>query len=83
MRLLRRRLLPEQERQAITLEKFKVMARNIHLERFRSACLAGAGDPLLNRDFVPIMRYINETYPQCTITITTNGIACRRSCRRP
>jgi len=63
---------------SITLEKFKVMARNIHLERFRSACLAGAGDPLLNRDLLPIMRYINETYPQCAITITTNGIALSR-----
>ncbi|WP_172825495.1 glycosyltransferase [Geobacter sp. DSM 9736] len=60
---------------AITLEKFKKMANNLHLENFATICLAGAGDPLLNPDFMPIVRYTNQNYPNVGITVTTNGIA--------
>jgi GT2 family glycosyltransferase/tetratricopeptide (TPR) repeat protein/MoaA/NifB/PqqE/SkfB family radical SAM enzyme len=60
---------------SITLEKFKIMAENLHLERFREMMLAGAGDPLLNSDIVPIIKYTHHTYPSCNINITTNGIA--------
>ena len=59
----------------ITLEKFTRMARNLKLERFRSIVLAGAGDPLLNPDLVPIIQWVNAQYPAVSIAITTNGIA--------
>lgn len=59
----------------ITIEKFKTMAANLKLEHARSVVLAGAGDPLLNRDLVPIIRFLNSTYPHIAISITTNGLA--------
>lgn len=62
----------------LTLEKFKIIAKNIHLEHFRQAVLAGAGDPLLCPDFVPIMEYLHATYPSVGISVTTNGIAMNR-----
>ncbi|WP_298438394.1 glycosyltransferase [Geobacter sp.] len=61
----------------ITLDKFARMAENLHLEHFRNICLAGAGDPLLDPDFMPIVRYTNERYPNIDITVTTNGIALK------
>jgi len=61
----------------ITLDKFARMAENLHLEHFRNICLAGAGDPLLDPDFMPIIRYTNERYPNINITVTTNGIALK------
>lgn len=61
----------------ITLDKFARMAGNLHLEHFRNICLAGAGDPLLDPDFMPIVRYTNEQYPNIAITVTTNGIALK------
>jgi GT2 family glycosyltransferase/MoaA/NifB/PqqE/SkfB family radical SAM enzyme/Tfp pilus assembly protein PilF/glycosyltransferase involved in cell wall biosynthesis len=62
---------------AINLDKFTRMAENLHLEHFRNICLAGAGDPLLNPDFMPIVRHTNEFYPNIDITVTTNGIALK------
>jgi GT2 family glycosyltransferase/glycosyltransferase involved in cell wall biosynthesis/radical SAM superfamily enzyme YgiQ (UPF0313 family)/MoaA/NifB/PqqE/SkfB family radical SAM enzyme/cytochrome c-type biogenesis protein CcmH/NrfG len=59
----------------ITLESFKRMARNLRLEQFRSLVLSGAGDPLLNPWLVPVIEYINSSYPQVSVSITTNGIA--------
>jgi MoaA/NifB/PqqE/SkfB family radical SAM enzyme/tetratricopeptide (TPR) repeat protein len=59
----------------ITMEKFKTMAANLRLEHARSVVLAGAGDPLLNRDLVPIIRFLNNTYPHIAASITTNGLA--------
>ncbi|RNC65998.1 MAG: glycosyltransferase, partial [Desulfuromonadales bacterium] len=61
----------------ITLDTFARMAENLHLEHFRNICLAGAGDPLLDPDFMPIVRYTNERYPNIDITVTTNGIALK------
>jgi GT2 family glycosyltransferase/MoaA/NifB/PqqE/SkfB family radical SAM enzyme len=60
---------------AITLEKFKVIAKNLRLERFHTMVLAGAGDPLLSPDLVPMVAYAHRSYPACGIHITTNGIA--------
>ena len=60
----------------ITLDSFKTIAGNLHLERFRSVTLAGGGDPLLNPDLIPIIQYMNAVYPSVGIMITTNGIAC-------
>jgi glycosyltransferase involved in cell wall biosynthesis/MoaA/NifB/PqqE/SkfB family radical SAM enzyme len=59
----------------ITLEKFKTMAANLKLENAKAIVLAGAGDPLLNKDVVPIIQYVKQTYPHISITITTNGLA--------
>ena len=64
-----------QSGKAITLEKFKVIVKNLHLERFQEMVLAGAGDPLLSPDLVPILAYAHRSYPSCGIHITTNGIA--------
>ena len=62
----------------MSLEKFKIIAKNIHLEHYRQVVLAGAGDPLLCQDFVPILKYLHATYPSVGITVTTNGIALNR-----
>ena len=62
----------------MTLEKLRIIAKNIHLEHYRQVILARAGDPLLCRDFVPILKYLHTTYPSVGITITTNGIALNR-----
>jgi len=62
----------------MTLEKFKIIADNIHLEHYRQAILAGAGDPLLCPDFVPIMQHLHAAYPTVEISVTTNGIALNR-----
>lgn len=59
----------------ITLEKFKTIAANLKIEQARAIVLAGAGDPLLNRDLVPIIRFVRGTYPQISISVTTNGLA--------
>jgi GT2 family glycosyltransferase/MoaA/NifB/PqqE/SkfB family radical SAM enzyme/cytochrome c-type biogenesis protein CcmH/NrfG len=59
----------------ITLDKFKKMASNLQLQLCRGIVLAGAGDPLLNMDLVPIIRFVREKYPHISISITTNGIA--------
>ena len=59
----------------ITLETFKTMAANLKLEHARAIVLAGWGDPLLNRDLVPIIRFVRDTYPHIAISVTTNGLA--------
>lgn len=59
----------------ITFEKFKKMALNLKLQYFQSIVLAGAGDPLLDRDLIPIIQFARKEYPHIRISITTNGIA--------
>ena len=59
----------------ITLEKFKTMAANLKLENARAIVLAGAGDPLLNKDLVRIIQFVKSTYPHINISVTTNGLA--------
>jgi glycosyltransferase involved in cell wall biosynthesis/MoaA/NifB/PqqE/SkfB family radical SAM enzyme/predicted SAM-dependent methyltransferase len=59
----------------ITLEKFKIMASNLRLQHFGSVVFAGAGDPLLNLELIPIIQFVRKTYPHLSISITTNGIA--------
>jgi FkbM family methyltransferase len=59
----------------ITLKKFKTMAANLKLENARAIVLAGAGDPLLNKELVPIIQFVKKTYPHIIISVTTNGIA--------
>lgn len=62
---------------AITLDKFKTIAANIHLEKMKSVILAG-GEPLLNKDLLEIISFINHHYPRISIVISTNGIALTR-----
>ena len=59
----------------ITLEKFKIMAANLKLEHTQGIVLAGAGDPLLNKDLFSIIQYVRREYHHINISITTNGIA--------
>ena len=66
----------------ITLDKFQTMAANLKLENVRAVVLAGAGDPMLNQDLVPIVQFINRAYPQIAISITTNGLGLTESIAR-
>ena len=59
----------------ITLDKFKRMAANLKLENATGIVLAGAGDPLLNKDLASIMLFARTAYPHLQMAITTNGIA--------
>lgn len=58
----------------ITLDKFKVISENIHLEKLRAVILSG-GEPLLNEDVLSIISFINQYYPHVMVNITTNAIA--------
>ncbi|MHB8793713.1 MAG: radical SAM protein [Thermoleophilia bacterium] len=58
----------------ITLEKFKQMTSHIPVESAKYFYLSGGGDPLLCRDFFPILKYINEEYPWINVRVRTNGI---------
>ncbi len=66
----------------ITLDKFQTMAANLKLENVRAVVLAGAGDPMLNQDLIPIVQFINRAYPQIAISITTNGLGLTESIAR-
>jgi GT2 family glycosyltransferase/MoaA/NifB/PqqE/SkfB family radical SAM enzyme/Flp pilus assembly protein TadD len=59
----------------ITLEKFKTMAANLRFENVRAIVLAGAGDPLLNADLIPIIQFVKKEHPHITLSLTTNGLA--------
>ncbi|MDO8568158.1 MAG: radical SAM protein [Dehalococcoidales bacterium] len=59
---------------AITLDKFKIIAANLRLQDMKSAVLAG-GDPLLNRDLLEIISFINGLNPNINVVICTNAIA--------
>jgi GT2 family glycosyltransferase/MoaA/NifB/PqqE/SkfB family radical SAM enzyme len=59
----------------ITLDKFKKMAVNLKFELVGGIVLAGAGDPLLNRDLVLIIQFVRANYPHINISVTTNGLA--------
>jgi len=59
----------------ISLDKFKTIAKNIHLEKLRAVILSGAGEPFLNEDILDIISFVNQHYPQVMVRITTNAIA--------
>jgi MoaA/NifB/PqqE/SkfB family radical SAM enzyme len=58
----------------ITLDKFKIIAQNLHLEKLKAVILSG-GEPLLSRDVLDIISFINQCYPHVMVNITTNAIA--------
>jgi radical SAM protein with 4Fe4S-binding SPASM domain len=59
----------------ISLDDYKKIAENLEFEYVSAVILAGAGEPLLNPDSIPIIEYTNQTYPHVEVSITTNGIA--------
>ena len=62
----------------MTLDKFKVIAGNMRLERFDNVMLSGAGEPLINPHTLPIISYLNAEYPRVKVFLITNGIALTR-----
>lgn len=62
------------QRQEIDLERFKAMTANIPMETAKIFYLSGGGDPLLARDFFPIVRHINENFPWIEVRVRTNGL---------
>jgi len=65
----------EDARKDMTLGKFKVIAKNVQLEKYPAVMLSGAGEPLLNPDTLPILSYVNQKYPRVRKLLVTNGIA--------
>jgi len=65
----------QDEHKDITLDKFKVIAKNVQLEKYLSIVLSGAGEPLLNPDTLPILAFMNQKYPKVKKLLSTNGIA--------
>jgi MoaA/NifB/PqqE/SkfB family radical SAM enzyme len=61
----------------LTLDNFKVIARNMDLGRYGEICLSGAGEPMLNPDLPAIVGFVNRKYPRMLIHLTTNGIALK------
>ncbi|MHB9111993.1 MAG: radical SAM protein [Thermoleophilia bacterium] len=62
----------------ITLEKFKQMTSHMPVESAKYFYLSGGGDPLLSRDFFPILKYINEEFPWINVRVRTNGLLLRK-----
>jgi MoaA/NifB/PqqE/SkfB family radical SAM enzyme len=59
----------------MTMEKFKIIAKNLHMgKKVGQVVLSGAGEPLLNHDTIPIIRWLNSEYPLVAVNLITNGI---------
>lgn len=69
---------PKQPLEEITLEKFRTMVSHIPVESARYFYLSGGGDPLLCRDFFPILNYINEEFPWIEVHVRTNGLLVKK-----
>ena len=65
-------------RQQITLDRFRRMVAHIPVEAARIFYLSGGGDPLLCRDIIPIINYINTEFPWIEIRLRTNGLLLQR-----
>ncbi len=65
-------------RQQITLDRFRQMVAHIPVEAARIFYLSGGGDPLLCRDIIPIINFINTEFPWIEIRLRTNGLLLRR-----
>jgi len=65
----------------ITLEKFKQMISHMPVESAKIFYLSGGGDPLLCRDFFPILKYINDEFPWINVRVRTNGLLVRKYAR--
>lgn len=57
-----------------TLDDFKTIVNDEVLETIESILFCGSfGDPLVNKDFLDMIRYVNDKKPSIAITIHTNG----------
>ena len=57
---------------AISLDEVKNMDWLRYVEGL--SVWGGIGDSLMNRDFLPIVRYLHETFPHLRLDLSTNGI---------
>lgn len=67
-----------QPRQEISFEKFKAMVSNIPVAAAEQFHFTGGGEPLLARDLMPIIKYVNESFPWINIIIRTNGLLIKQ-----
>lgn len=63
-----------QPRKEINLEKFTKIVSNIPVAAADQFHFTGGGEPLLSRDLIPIIKYVNEKYPWINVIIRTNGL---------
>jgi anaerobic magnesium-protoporphyrin IX monomethyl ester cyclase len=57
----------------LTLEKHKVIMRNIRPEFVMNMVFSGMGEPLLCNDFEKIIKYTREIFPHIKLMVNTNG----------
>lgn len=58
----------------INLDKFKKICPDYFIKQLETIVMCGnLGDPLLNNDLIPIVKYINDTNPNIRLDIHTNG----------
>ena len=57
---------------SVTLDDVKKMTWLRYVSRL--FVWGGIGDSLVNKDFLPIVRYLRETYPHLQLELSTNGI---------
>lgn len=63
-----------QPKKEITFDKFKTMVSHIPIAAVETFHFTGGGEPLLCPDFLPIIKYVNETFSWIKVIITTNGL---------
>src|SRR6056297_1536182 len=65
---------PELKLNSITLEQFKSWFPLSFMKHMKRILFCGThGDPLMAKDVVEIIDYIQTSSPKCTIQINTNG----------
>jgi len=63
-----------QSKKEISFEKFKTMVSNIPIAAVDEFHFSGGGEPLLCHDLLPIVKYVNESFPWIKVIIRTNGL---------
>lgn len=58
----------------LTLDKFKVIFRNLHPHLLNEIVFSGQGEPLLCNDLDKIIKYVKDITPHISIGIITNGL---------
>ena len=59
----------------IDLVTYKSMIENLDMGKVEEIIFSGGGDPLLAKDFVPIVEYTRKIRPDARLILFTNGIA--------
>ena len=62
----------QKHKDSLTLDDVKKMIWLRYVSRL--FVWGGIGDSLVNKDFLPIVRYLRETYPHLQLELSTNGI---------